>query len=84
MTVQNYLIIENDIVTNIVMWDGDTKSWMPPADSITKIKDEVPAKVWRFNPEISDFEIQTIIGASSIGFTWDGTYTNTNREKPTV
>ncbi|WP_175920745.1 hypothetical protein [Burkholderia pyrrocinia] len=32
MTIQNYAIVENGVVTNLVAWDGETE-WMPPEDS---------------------------------------------------
>jgi len=28
---KQYAVIENGIVTDVVIWDGDTKSWRPPA-----------------------------------------------------
>ena len=29
MTTQNYCIIENGVVTNVVVWDGDITGWQP-------------------------------------------------------
>jgi hypothetical protein len=34
MTIKNYVIIENNLVTNVVVWDGDTTQWQPPQGSI--------------------------------------------------
>lgn len=33
MNLTNYAIIENGIVTNIVIWDGGSE-WTPPTDAI--------------------------------------------------
>lgn len=29
-----YALIENNVVTNIVLWDGDTSKWQPPHNAI--------------------------------------------------
>jgi hypothetical protein len=28
----NYALIENGIVVNVIVWDGDTSTWAPPAE----------------------------------------------------
>lgn len=30
MTVQTYAIVESGVVTNVVLWSGDTSAWQPP------------------------------------------------------
>jgi hypothetical protein len=94
MTTQNYLIVENNIVNNVCVWDGDTSTWTPPADSIQLIQATTPAIVWvgtkvEVQPPtvpptyIIDYTLQEVIGAGDIGFTWDGTVLTTNQPKPT-
>ena len=36
-----YAIIENQIITNVVEWDGDTNNWSPTDNSIAVLLDEV-------------------------------------------
>jgi hypothetical protein len=31
MTISNYAIVENGVVTNVVLWDGESE-WQPPVD----------------------------------------------------
>ena len=82
MTIQNYLIIQNNVVTNIVLWDGDTNIWQPPADSIALVQATTPTMVWVSNEEHTVFTLTEQIGGSQIGFTWDGTVLTTNQPKP--
>ena len=84
---QNYLIIESNVVTNIVMWDGNTITWTPPQGSIALIKGTTPAMMW--NPvvveaHITDWVLAQEIGTADIGFTWDGTVLTTNQPKPAI
>ena len=80
---QNYLIIENNIVTNIVVWDGGS-DWTPPADSIHLAQATTPAKIWVLNADKTDFDLVTVEGAGEMGFTWDGSVLSTNQPKPNV
>jgi len=82
MTTQNYLIIESNVVTNVVMWVGNTETWTPPADSIQLIQATTPAMVWELNSEKTDFVLTEKIGLGSIDFTWNGQTLTTNQEKP--
>lgn len=81
---QNYLIIENNVVTNIVVWNGDTSQWTPPQGSIALVQATTPAIIWVFdyttNPYTS--KLEEVIGAGEIGFTWDGTVLTTNEPQP--
>jgi len=85
MTIQQYLIIENNVVTNNVVWDGDVQTWTPPVDSIQLITDTTPALVWELDSSVSPsiYVLQEKIGAGTLGFTWDGTVLTTNEPKPT-
>ena len=83
MTNQNYLIIENNIVTNIVVWDGGP-DWIPPTDSIQLVQSTTPAMVWILNSDKTDFVLSEVVGVAEIGFTWNGTVCTTNQTKPII
>lgn len=78
---KDYLIIENNVVTNIVCWDGGS-DWTPPANSIQIVHSTTIAKVWEINAEKTDFELVSVEGVGNIGFTWDGSVLTTNMPKP--
>jgi hypothetical protein len=88
MTTQNYLIVEANIVTNNVVWDGDVNTWTPPLDSIQLIQTTTPAMVWidiapvTNPPTPPNYVLQEIMGAGDIGFTWNGTVLTTNQPQP--
>jgi hypothetical protein len=82
MTIQNYLIIQKNTVTNSVLWDGDTDQWQPPTETIMLIQADALAMVWEFDKKTQDYVLTEIIGAGDIGFTWDGTKLTTNQPKP--
>lgn len=71
MTNKNYLIIENNIVTNLVSWDGDTQTWQPPEGSVYLDTELTNAKLWVANDTNSGFELSNVLGAGQIGFTYD-------------
>jgi hypothetical protein len=84
MTAQNYLIIENNVVTNVVFWDGDVNTWQPPADATLLIAATTPAMVWKETTNTPPtFILVEVIGAGNIGFTWDGSVLTTNEPMPT-
>lgn len=82
--VQEYLIIESNIVVNSVLWNGDTTIWTPPAGSICLIKSTTPAMVWVLDTSLSpsDWVLGEEIGIGNVGFTWDGSVVTTNEPKP--
>ena len=84
---QNYLIIENNVVTNVVVWNGDTTQWVPPQGSIALVQATTPAMIWTevyTDGKITDFVLQEKIGAGDIEFTWDGTDCITDQPKPVI
>ena len=86
-TTQNYLIIEQNVVVNIVVWDGDTSIWTPPQGSIALVQSTTPAMVWQpiiVDGKITDYVLVEQLGAGLIGFIWDGTVVTTNEPQPTV
>ena len=82
MTVQNYLIVENNVVTNNVLWDGNPNTWQPPLDSIQLVQSTTPALVWVLNADQTDYVLGEQIGVGQIGFTWNGSILTTNQQKP--
>ena len=84
MTNQNYLIIENNVVTNLVVWDGNVNPWTPPEDSIQLVASEIPAKVWELDYELTPmvYVLKECMGAGSTGFTWNGSVLTTNELQP--
>ena len=88
MTTQNYLMIPTatNVVDNICLWDGDTNTWQPPADTLMLIQATTPAMIWQtviVDGKITDYVLEEQIGAGNIGFTWNGTVLTTNQPKPT-
>lgn len=79
---QNYLIIEQNIVTNLVVWNGDTTQWTPPQGSIALVQATTPAKVWQWDSATKTFSLIEQMGAGDIGFTWDGSVLTTNQPEP--
>lgn len=87
MTTQNYLIVESNVVTNSVVWDGNVETWAPPVDSIQLIQATTPAMIWEAvvaDNKITDFVLTEQIGTGGIGYTWDGTVLTTNQPKPEI
>jgi len=82
MTTQNYLLVENNVVTNLVVWDGDVNTWTPPLDATMLVQATTPAVVWGLNTEKTDYVLIEIVGEGAIGFTWNGTTLTTNQSKP--
>ena len=75
-------MIQDDVVTNSVVWDGNNNTWQPPENAIMLIQAITPAMVWQLNPDLQSYVLVEVIGAGSIGFTWDGTVLTTNQPKP--
>ena len=86
MTTQNYLVVENNVVTNCVIWDGDLQQWQPPSDATMLIQTITPSKIWQLNTSITPVDYELIVedGKGAIGFTWDGSIVTTNEPKPQI
>jgi hypothetical protein len=89
MTVQNYFVVQADVVTNLVIWDGDTNTWTPPADAIMLVQADTQALIWTpvvVDEKITDWILTETLGAGDIGFTWNETtqLLTTNQSKPEV
>ena len=81
---QNYFIVESNVVTNIVVWNGNTTQWTPPQGSIALVQATTPAMVWVLNTDKTDYVLTEELGQGQIGFTWDGTVCTTNQPKPSI
>ena len=86
MTIQNYLVIENNAVTNVCVWDGNTDTWTPPIDAIMLVQSTTPAMVWEKTKVdgVITFNLVEQMGAGGVGFTWNGTVLTTNEPQPEV
>jgi hypothetical protein len=84
MTTQNYLIIQENVVTNTVLWDGNTETWQPPFDATMLVQATTPTKVWDLDTDTREYVLVDSVGNADIGFTWDGTYCTTNEPKPEI
>jgi len=84
MTIQNYLIIEDNVVINTIVWNGDTATWTPPSNSIVLVQENIPSLIWVFDNNIFDYVLEEQMGNGSIGFTWNGSVLTTNEPKPVI
>ena len=84
MTTQNYLVVENNVVSNVCVWDGDINTWTPSSDATMLIQATTPAMVWELNTDKTAYVLTEVLGAGSIGFTWDGSVLTTNEPQPTI
>ena len=81
---QAYLIIENNVVDNVVLWDGNPQTWTPPSGSIQLVQSTTPAMIWQLNTTATPpvYQLEQVIGVGDIGFTWNGTVLTTNQPQP--
>lgn len=43
MSIGRYAVIENGVVINVILWDGDAETWHPPAGaSVNQLPDDSP------------------------------------------
>jgi hypothetical protein len=83
---EQYLVVESNVVTNTVIWDGNTQTWTPPADATMLVQSTTPAMVWELNSTVKPpvYQLVQVMGVGDIGFTWDGTVLTTNEPQPTL
>jgi hypothetical protein len=86
MSSKNYLMInkETNVCDNIVLWNGNPETWTPPADYLMMELETVKPKVWVWNVDTKEYELQVADSGIQIGFTWDGTNLITNEDKPVI
>jgi hypothetical protein len=84
MTNQNYLMVQENVVINVCVWDGNTQTWQPPVNTTMLIQATTPTKIWGLNQEGTEYVLVDSIGNANIGFTWDGAYCVTNQPQPSA
>lgn len=82
MTIKNYLLVQNNVVTDIVAWDGNTETWTPPEDAVLLVLSDTLSRTWILNADKTAYVLEDIVGWGSIGYTWDGTMVITNQLVP--
>lgn len=75
-------MVQENVVTNNIVWDGNVNTWQPPSDAIMLIDAQTPAMIWYRDDAIKDFVLVEVMGAGDIGFTWNGSVLTTNEPKP--
>ena len=75
-------MIEENVVVNICLWDGDVNSWQPPSNTTMLVQSTTPTKVWELNEQQTEYVLTDSIGNADIGFTWNGTVATTNEPQP--
>ena len=76
-------MIQENVVTNVCFWDGNTQSWQPPQNATMLVQATTPTKIWQLNTEKTEYVLTDSIGDAGIGFIWNGTVATTNEPKPT-
>lgn len=71
-----------NVVDNICIWDGNTNTWTPPANTLMLVQATTPALIWAINDDKINWILTEEIGVGDIGFTWDGTVVTTNEPQP--
>lgn len=87
MTTQNYFVVENNVVTNNVIWDGNVNTWQPPTNATMLVVSTISAMIWQpilTNKIITGWQLVEVVGSGNIGFTWNGTVLTTNLPEPAV
>jgi len=86
MNAQPYCMVDTatNICDNVVMWDGNTDAWTPPADHLMLAQATTQAKVWEYDSVAKTWSLGVQVGAGQIGFTWDGAYLTTNEPQPSI
>lgn len=81
--MKTYLILENNVVVNTCVWDGDVNTWQPPQGvTLLLLQETTPTKIWA---EVDkQFVLIDSVGDARVGFTYDGAVCTTNDEKPEV
>lgn len=78
--MKTYLMIENDVVVNTCIWDGNNTTWTPP-NNVTMLEQEsTQTKIWDLKNK--EFILVDSIGDARIGFTYEKGVCVTNEPKP--
>jgi hypothetical protein len=84
MNAQPYCMVNTvtNICDNVVMWNGNPDTWIPPTNYLMLVQATTPAKVWEYDSASKTWSLGIQMGAGQINFTWDGTYLTTNEPQP--
>ena len=77
-----YLTVENNVVTDMVTWDGNPDIWTPPENVLLLPLLTTLARTWVLNADKTAYVFEDILGRGSIGYTWDGTILTTYQTEP--
>ncbi len=78
-----YCIINaNNVVDNVVLWNGNPAIWKPLAGCTYVLQDTTPSRIWKWNKDQNDWVLVDTLGHGSIGFIWDGAVLTTASSKP--
>lgn len=85
MTIQNYCMVNEQtlVCENVVSWDGNPDTWIPPTGYLMLPQATTLAKTWVWDNGTKTWVIE-VSGEGQIGFTWDGTYLITDEPMPEV
>jgi hypothetical protein len=81
MTDKTYLLVENNVVTNVVVWDG-LSDWIVPNGMIALDQDTTPTMVWTVPTATTASVLEPIMGIGAIGYTWNGSTLSTGQTQP--
>lgn len=72
--MENYVLVDTqtNIVDNLVVWDGNTEQWTPPASHIALPQATTPRLIWVKNETTQAWEQIEVMGTGGIGDAWDG------------
>ena len=78
-----------NVVDNICVWDGNTNTWIPPANTLMLIQADIQALVWHavvLDQKVIDYILVEELGQGQIGFIWDAItqILTTNQPKPKI
>ena len=77
-----YIVDDNNLCVNIIVWDGDTSKWKPPVNTIVLNASTTPVFQWGLDDQLNDWVYIESYLTGSVGFTWDGNHLVTNKPKP--
>lgn len=84
MTNKHYYIVDNqsNVCINLVLWNGNPDVWTPPSSCIALEQENTQAKIWVYDVNSKEWNLEVQNGQGQIGFTWDGTYLVTSDPIP--
>jgi hypothetical protein len=85
MTVQNYCMVDTNtnVCDNVVLWDGDTATWQPPANYLMLVQASTLAKNWAWDENTKTWSL-AVVGVGGVGYLWGGTYLVSNQPEPPI